>query len=176
MKIVVGSKNEAKVLAVKHGVACYWPEAVVIGEDVPSGVRPQPLGHEETLQGALNRARAAKALHGASLGIGLEGGVVEIHGWPIMMSYVAVTDGLREVVVPVTGTPLPMGWGEALAKGAELRPFVIESGLPYDHKGGVIGTLTGGQMTRDEMFSYGVRTALVPWVNPSAYAEQAAAA
>lgn len=173
--IIVGSKNAAKIAAVQQGVAVYWPTAQVTGEDVPSGVSAQPLGHEETLTGALNRARAAKAL-GADLGVGLEGGVVTIHGTPIMMSYVAITDGTREVVVPVTGMPLPQAWGEALAKGAELRPFVIASGLPYKHETGVCGTLTNDMLTRDGMFAYGVKSALVPWVNPSVYAEPLAAA
>lgn len=166
--IIVGSKNAAKIAAVQQGVGVYWPDATVTGEDVPSGVSNQPLGHEETLTGALNRARAAKAL-GADLGVGLEGGVVDIHGTPIMMSYVAITDGVRDVVVPVTGTPLPKSWGKALKDGAELRPFVIASGLPYDYKSGVIGTLTNNKLSRDAMFAYGVQTALVPWVNPAAY-------
>jgi inosine/xanthosine triphosphatase len=167
-RVIVGSKNAAKVRAVELGVRAYWPQAVVEGFEVESGVGAQPLGHEETLQGALNRARAAQKL-GGELGFGLEGGVVEIHNVPIMMSYVAVTDGRREIAVPVTGTPLPRAWGEALKNGAELRPFVVEAGLPYDYKGGVIGTLTNGLLTRDEMFAFAVKTALVPWVNPSPY-------
>ena len=61
MKIALGSLNAAKLAAVKQGVAVYWPEAEVVGHDVPSGVRPQPLGHEEIILGALNRARAALA-------------------------------------------------------------------------------------------------------------------
>ncbi|HEX2858889.1 MAG TPA: inosine/xanthosine triphosphatase [Alphaproteobacteria bacterium] len=174
MKIILGSQNAAKLKAVEDGVKAYWPEAVVTGHDVPSGVPAQPLGHEQTLQGALNRARAAHAL-GADLGIGLEGGVVGIHGTPIMMSYVAVTDGTREVVVPVTGMPLPHSWGQALEKGAELRPFVMQAGLPYDYKSGVVGTLTNNQMSRDELFAVGVKTALVPWANPAAFGETAAA-
>lgn len=173
--VIVGSKNAAKVAAVQQGVGLYWPGVTVRGEDVASGVSNQPLGHEETLTGALNRARAAKAL-GADLGVGLEGGVVEIHGTPVMMGYVAVTDGQREVVVPTNGTPLPQSWGKALADGAELRPYVIEAGLPYDYATGVIGTLTNGKVRRDQGFALALQSALVPWVNGSAYAGDTAAA
>lgn len=171
--VIVGSKNAAKIAAVQQGIGLYWPDAVVHGEDVASGVSNQPLGHEETLTGALNRARAAQAL-GADLGVGLEGGVVEIHGTPVMMGYVAVTDGTREVVVPTNGTPLPQSWGKALAEGAELRPFVIAAGLPYDYKTGVIGTLTNGKLSRDQGFALALQSALVPWVNSAAYADDSA--
>ena len=174
MKVFVGSKNAAKVAATEMGVKTYWADAVVEGHDVPSGVSAQPLGHEETLQGALNRARAAKAL-GADLGVGLEGGVVEIAGHAVMMGYVAVTDGEREYVVPTNGTPLPRVWGDALAAGAELRPYVLEAGLPYDYKQGVIGLLTGSKVTRDEGFGLALKTALVPWVNDSVYEADMAA-
>ena len=39
-----------------------------------SGVSPQPFSDEETIQGAINRARAAVKETGADIGIGLEGG------------------------------------------------------------------------------------------------------
>jgi inosine/xanthosine triphosphatase len=176
MKIIVGSKNAAKVKAVQDGARVYWPEAVVEGYDVASGVSAQPLSNEETMQGALNRARAAHAL-GADLGIGLEAGVVDVNGGPIMMGYVGITDGVREVVVPSVGTPLPHSWGEAMKNGGELRPHVIAAGLPYDYTKGVLGLLTDGKVMRDEGFGMAVKTALVPWVNPAAFgAEEEAAA
>lgn len=174
MRVMVGSKNSAKVAAVEQAVAAYWPDARVEGMETDSGVSNQPIGDEETMTGALNRARAALAT-GAELGVGLEGGVAKYHNQWVMMSYVAITDGAREVAVPVTGTPLPHAWGEALQAGAELRPLVIESGLPYDYKAGVIGLLTNGQLMRDTMFCHGVMTALAPWLNPDAYTTQAAA-
>lgn len=168
MKIMVGSKNSAKVAAVELGVHSYWPEAVVESMETDSGVSAQPIGLDETREGALNRARAAHAA-GADLGVGLEGGVVEFGDEWIMMSFVAIYDGERAVAVPVTGTPLPHHWGEALRNGAELRPYVLEAGLPYDYKQGVIGLLTKGLLHRDEMFAMGVKTALAPWVLPEAY-------
>jgi inosine/xanthosine triphosphatase len=173
MKVIVGSKNAAKVKAVEMGVHTYWPEAVVEGRDVASGVSAQPLSDDETQRGALNRARAAHAL-GADFGVGLEGGVVESHGACLLISYVAVTDGKREVVVPATALPLPQAWGEALKQGAELRPLVVGMGLPYDYKTGVTGTLSLNNMSRDDLFAYGVKAALIPWVNPAAFAEDAA--
>jgi inosine/xanthosine triphosphatase len=171
-RLSVGSKNPAKVDAVRAAARHYWGEAAqVVGHDVPSGVRAQPLGHEETQQGALTRARGALAAEpGALLGLGLEGGVVVIAGQPVMMAYVAITDGVRDVVVPSVGTPLPLAWAEALEQGAELRPFVQAAGHAYDYKQGVVGLLTNGALQRDDTFRAAVTTGLAPWVNPALYA------
>jgi inosine/xanthosine triphosphatase len=170
-RLAVGSKNVAKVQAVLAAARHYWGEAAqVVGREVPSGVRAQPLGHEETQAGALARARGALQLEpGAALGLGLEGGVVALLGRPVMMGYVAITDGAREVVVPTVGTPLPPAWARALEEGAELRPFVQAAGLPYDYHQGVVGLLTRGALQRDDTFRAAVLTGLSPWVNPAPY-------
>lgn len=169
MKIIVGSKNVAKIAAVEKGAGAYWPQAAVSGEDVESGVSAQPIGLDETREGALNRARAAKAL-GGDLGVGLEGGVIKLGSDWMMFGFVAITDGSREVAVTTAGTPLPHAWGEAMAAGGELRPYVLAAGLPYDYKKGVVGLLTNDVVSRDDGFAGAVKTALAPWIKPEAYA------
>ncbi|MCA3243891.1 MAG: DUF84 family protein [Alphaproteobacteria bacterium] len=167
-QIKVGSTNEAKVKAVMAGVRTYWPEAQIDGASVQSGVPDQPIGIEQTMQGALNRARAAKAA-GADLGVGLEGGVMKLNNQWVMMGFVAVTDGEREVTVPTAGTPLPRAWGQAMLAGGELRPHVLAAGLPYDYAKGVVGILTNDAVKRDEGFAQALKCALAPWVNPTVY-------
>ncbi len=167
--IMVGSTNSAKVSAVMQGVQAYWPEANVTGAEVSSGVPSQPIGLEQTMQGAINRARAAKLEGGADLGVGLEGGVMKIGGNWIMFSFVAVTDGTKEIAIPTTGTPLPRSWGQAMIAGGELRPHVQSLGLEYDYAKGVNAILTNDIVKRDEMFALAVKNALAPWVNPEVY-------
>lgn len=84
LRIAVGSKNPVKVNAVKCGVerALNGVSLSVLGLEAPSGVSEQPMGDEETLQGAINRAKNAYALYTESNGgstpdfsVGLEGGV-----------------------------------------------------------------------------------------------------
>lgn len=53
LKIYVGSKNPTKVDSVKR----VFPEAEVVGMEVESKVAAQPFSDEETLEGAVNRAR-----------------------------------------------------------------------------------------------------------------------
>ena len=174
--IAVGSKNVAKLAAVSKTCVAYWGEGVSVdGFDVPSGVPAMPLTHQEMIDGAVNRAKAAlDESPSAQLGIGLEGGVADFDGVSMMMGYVSVTDGQKTVTVPTVGTPLPAPWAKALAEGAELRPFVIASGLEYDYTLGVVGLLTKGTVQRDEGFGMAVKTALVPWVNAGLYESDAA--
>ena len=170
--IAVGSKSPPKITAVTNAARTYWGESVTISAtEVPSNVPAQPLGHEETQQGAINRARAVlTATPGATLGIGLEGGVVDMAGNPVLMGYCAITDGMRTVVVPSAGIPLPHAWGEALKNGAELRPLLQAAGLMHQNDtDGTSGLLTNGAYKRDAMFTACVLTALAPWVNPVAY-------
>jgi non-canonical (house-cleaning) NTP pyrophosphatase len=104
--------------------------------------------------------------------------VVELHGWTVMMSYVAVVDANgREVVVPSTGLPLPHRWGQALWAGAELGPLVKTLKVPDSYSGdrsGVLALLTKGLLTRDQVTANTVITALVPWVQVAAFAEEPA--
>ena len=53
-----------------------WKDAEITSLSVPSGVSAQPFSDEETMQGAINRAKRALE-EGAPIGIGLEGGVMK---------------------------------------------------------------------------------------------------
>jgi inosine/xanthosine triphosphatase len=174
MKIIVGSKNTAKVGAVKLGAGAYWPDVDVVGVEIESGVPGQPVGWDEMLSGAVNRARGAyeagKA-EGADLGVGLEGGVVEMAGRTVLCNVVAVYDGVRDSVVPGTGTPLPDSWGKALAEGKELGPLLAEKFKDYKRHIGAMPFVTNGVVLREEVFAAAVKGALAPWVNPGAYEE-----
>ena len=56
MKIAIGTKNPTKVNAVKK---VFGDTFTYVEVAVQSGVSPQPFSDEETIQGAVNRARAA---------------------------------------------------------------------------------------------------------------------
>jgi inosine/xanthosine triphosphatase len=55
----VGSLNAPKLEAVRQALAPYAPKARVEGVGVPSGVSEQPIGYDEIVAGARNRARRA---------------------------------------------------------------------------------------------------------------------
>lgn len=95
--VVVGSTNPAKLEPVRLVFAEIFPELEICGVDVPSGVRDQPIGYEETVLGAENRARAALARPGAGWGLGLEAGVeFNAYGsWLFNIAVVLRSDGRR---------------------------------------------------------------------------------
>ena len=90
MHIFVGSHNPVKINSVINASSESWPDVVVEGFDVPSGIAEQPIGDKVTKTGAINRAKAVLAeglkkyevegFEFASdevLGVGLEGGVFD---------------------------------------------------------------------------------------------------
>jgi len=91
MKAAVGSTNPVKIaaaLAVLRRV--YGDDVSVEAVAVESGVPHQPWGNEETLRGALNRAHAAQRMSGATLGVGFEGGLLEVQGRVFTCAWCAV--------------------------------------------------------------------------------------
>mmetsp|Transcript_30432 Transcript_30432/g.33998 ORF Transcript_30432/g.33998 Transcript_30432/m.33998 type:complete len:265 (-) Transcript_30432:49-843(-) len=72
--IVLGSASYIK----KEAVTRAWPFASVQALHIPSGVRPQPIGKNETKKGAMNRAYGAKRKkRQANYWIGIENGMWE---------------------------------------------------------------------------------------------------
>lgn len=180
--IAVGSTNPVKVEAVQAVMAAVFPGLAVVGVDVPSGVRSQPIGDAETRAGAVNRARAALgAVAGARFGAGLEGGVDFIGGMPYVMGWAAIVgaDGETSVARGLT-LPLPPSLAVELRAGAELGPLMDRlSGLSdTKRKSGAIGILTGGIFTRRQSWEAVVAAAMAPFLRPEWYMgpERAAAA
>lgn len=171
MKVVVGSKNAAKMSAVENGCKAYWPDIEMLGVDVASGVRDQPIGLDETVQGAVNRAKAAfAAAEAVDLAFGLEGGVMEIAGRMVLFGVAAVFDGKEVAAAQTGGVPLPDTWAEALKNGEELGPFMAKIFKDYNRKIGAMPFLTRGVILREDEFTVAVKGALAPWVTPEAFA------
>ena len=76
VKIALGSSNDDKANILKETFAdLFKKEIKVIKVSVASKISDQPIGERETLQGAINRARAAFAKQpGVCFAVGLEGG------------------------------------------------------------------------------------------------------
>jgi inosine/xanthosine triphosphatase len=171
-KVAVGSRNPAKLQAVRQALQSVWPEAVIEGVDVPSGVSAMPLSDEECLRGARNRAVAARQALSAGIGIGLEGGVSQEGAGLMLMGWVAVSaaDG-REGIAGTARLPLPQPIAERVLAGRELGPLMDEllGEHKSNHRGGAIGALTGGKVLRSEAFTMAILYALAPFLKPEFY-------
>ena len=76
LKITVGSMSKHKLEAVRQACKELGLEAEVIGIAAISGQNAQPVGFNETLQGAIARVRAAHAHDPGSIAIGIESGIL----------------------------------------------------------------------------------------------------
>ncbi len=176
--IAVGSKNQAKNLAVETAFKKAFPdyEIKTQGFDVESGIADQPTTDEESIQGALNRAHSALAqLATAQYGVGLEGNTVSIagrmylHGWVAIVEKGAPVEGIGHS----SGLELPEYLKKGIEAGKELGPMFQEMLGDDDntirHTQGTNGVLSGGLYTREQEFIDATTVALARFVKPDLY-------
>ncbi|MGD8245104.1 MAG: inosine/xanthosine triphosphatase [Anaerolineae bacterium] len=175
MKAVVGSRNPVKIAAARAVLRRVYGEAVCVEScRVESGVSLQPWGDAETLRGAQNRAEAALRVAGATLGIGFEGGLVEVNGRVFTCAWCAVTrdDG----AIGMAGGAhllLPPNVAASVRAGSELGPTIDSlTGLHNTKQNqGAIGILTDGHLDRQSAYEHLLTLALAPLLTPEYYDE-----
>lgn len=185
-RVRVGTTSEPKLAAVRSTLAAFAPDAQVEGVAVPSGVPEQPVGFEEIVRGARNRAARASETTACDLGIGLEDGLVALPVYGVEGEFehlnigcAAITDGERvaigfsaafaypaECSLPAVRDREPIGqlfdrmW--ARRRGEPLVP-------PPGRIVGNVEKLTLGVLPRDEYARHAMLCALVPFLNPDLY-------
>ena len=178
MKINVGSQNPAKVEAIREILKEYamFVEAEVNPVNASSDVSEQPKSLDETIKGAINRAKSAFA-QGADLGIGIESGLMAVPytktGYMDLCAC-AIYDG-RQV---------HLGLSSAFEFPKEVTRIILEqevdaneaayrAGLTKEQKigssEGIIGIVTKGRVTRKEYTKQAIRMALIHLENPEIY-------
>lgn len=180
LRAVVGSRNPVKIAAARAVLERAWPGAVVDGVQVPSDVPDQPWGDDETIRGATTRARLAlAAVPEATLGVGIEGGCVELPDGSVRTCAWAVAvhrDG-------TTGTggslamPLPPAVATLLREGVELGHAMdrVSGAHNTKHGAGAVGILTAGLVDRQAAYEVLVTYALAPLLASAYWAEAPAA-
>ncbi len=179
MQIVVASLNPVKIECARRGFAKMFPGQAfeVRGIDAPSGVSVQPVGSEETLQGALNRARGARGLKpDADYWVGVEGGVenvgreMAVFAWVVVLSRERCGKGR-------TGTFfLPQAVAELVRQGLELGEADdrVFGRVNSKQANGAIGLLTDDVIDRTSYYEPAVIMALIPFKHPQLYADNPA--
>jgi len=156
MKVAVGSKNQTKVGAVQE----VWKEVSITSVSVPSGVAAQPFSDEETMQGAINRAKRALEEKQADIGIGLEGGVMKTEQGLFMCNWGALATSAGKVFVAGGARiMLPDDFLSPLEDGKELsevmEAFVKQKDI-RSHEG-AIGIFTDHYVDRTQLFVHVVK-------------------
>jgi inosine/xanthosine triphosphatase len=171
--IAVGSTNPVKCGAVRAVLSALAPNARVEGVAVASGVADQPFGDDETIRGALTRARAARDALGAELGVGIEGGVVEApDGSMRTCAWAAIVGAQGKTGIGGSlAMPLPHAVAAMVRDGVELGHAMdrLVSERNTKHGKGAVGILTAGLVDRQRAYEVLVTYALAPFLTPQLF-------
>ena len=166
--VAVGTSNNGKIDALKTSLKRWNRDHLaVVSTPVPSGVSDQPLGVEETLLGAKNRAKRAleKCEERCTFGAGIESGVLLLKtgGQDKILDFCAVAlydgkkyhiglSGFWELPSRVAAEFLKLGYNAAFKAG----------GVEPDDRGlGVLGYLSNGRLSRPSQTSEAIEYALL---------------
>lgn len=154
MKIAIGTKNPTKVNAVKDAFMKYI-DGEFIPTNVPSNVAAQPLTDNETLTGAINRAKNALKAEDANVGVGLEGGLIKTDLGYFLCNWGAiVTNHIDPIVAGGARIVIPNEIGDLVFSGKELGDvmdmYVKKHNVRQNE--GAIGIFTNGVVDRTNMF------------------------
>ncbi|HEY4694760.1 MAG TPA: inosine/xanthosine triphosphatase [Candidatus Nanoarchaeia archaeon] len=159
MKVVVGSKNAAKIRAAEIALKRIFSEVEVEGVEVVSGVDGQPKSDQDGITGAINRARAALQKTGADYAIGMEGAISKVNGRWFESGWVAVINKEGKVGLGSSARfEISKKVAQELLNGRELRHTIIDMTGDQEiyQKEGAMGMITNGHLPRDLAYSHGV--------------------
>lgn len=179
MQIFVGSENPVKINSVILAASEQWPDVVVHGFSVPSGISEQPRTDDETRAGAENRAekalevgiktlkKDAKGKAQTFLGVGMEGGVfLNENGELWSTVWVTVIDADRKSF-SVNGArfKVPDAIAQPILAGGEMGPVVgsFFKDSKLKQKQGAIGVITEGFVDRTEEYAGLAKLAIGLW-------------
>lgn len=173
-RIVVASRNPAKIRAALAGFMQMFPEInwETEGVEVASGVKDQPMSDQETLTGALNRARNAQSLQPeADFWVGMEGGIeltdrgMEAFAWMVVVSRRGVGKSRT------ASFQLPPKVAALVQEGYELGEAddMVFGKVNSKQHNGAVGLLTGDVIDRSGLYAQAVVLALVPHKNEALY-------
>ena len=169
MIINIGSTNQVKVNALKETLVNYnkFKESKVLSLSVKSNVDEQPKSMDETIKGAINRAKAS--FKGCDLSFGIEDGLMEV---PYTKSnymnicVCAIYDG-EEIHLGTSGLhEYPKEITELIfEKNYDLNQAFLEKGLTdkprIGSEEGAIGIISKGILPRKEYTKQAIVMALI---------------
>ena len=170
LKINVGSKNKAKVEAVAETVHEYphLHEAIVNGVEASSGVSDQPITLDETVLGAMNRARGAFV--DCDYSIGLESGLMAVKGTKsgyMDVCVCAIYDGKEFHLGLSSAWEFPdkriikTMFDEGLDMSQAINKFGLTNNPKIGSEQGAIGIMTKGRIDRKAYTRQALQMALI---------------
>lgn len=173
MQVTVGSKNPVKLQATKNIMEKIYPKLTLRAVDVDSGVPDQPFGLDQTIQGAINRAKNAFTSD-IDLSVGIESGLMEtahsLTGY-LDLQWCAIYDGKKITLGVSAGFEYPPMVIKEVLKGNEVGEIMdrVTGVNDLGEKAGAVSYLTRGMLDRTENTEQCVLMAMVPRLNQEVY-------
>jgi inosine/xanthosine triphosphatase len=185
--IALGSDRAAKIMAVRASVVRVaaidpgWANANVVARRVETSIPAMPLTDWQLMQGARERALAARdSLQSrrleADIYVGLEGGFhsVSIEGeWhTFLRGWAYATDGERGAFGAAPSISVPHHIVKGVVEGRRELGMVIDEvagGRDIRSKQGAWGVLSRDLVTRSMSFEIALIAAFAPFYNPKLY-------
>jgi inosine/xanthosine triphosphatase len=165
IKVAIGSHNPAKIEAVQMAFQPYGYQITPVKAE--SAVSEQPFSDEETINGALNRAKnCLEILSSADIAIGLEGGVTKTPYGLMLCNWGAlVTRDGQFFIAGGARIPLPKEVADRVLQGEELGPVMdyFTQKQNIRKKEGAIGVFTNDHITRAQMFEHIMKMLIGQW-------------
>jgi len=173
-KIIIASKNPVKIKATKMAFEKVFPREnfKFEGVSVSSNVSNQPIGDEETMVGASNRAEnAMNFIPDADYWVGIEGGVEKTKHGVGSFSWVVIRSKKKKGKAKGNIFFLPKKVVELIDQGKELGDAddIVFGDNNSKQKNGSVGILTGNIINRTDYYYTTLVLALIPFKNPSLY-------
>ncbi len=173
MKVVVGSKNPVKKQATKNVLGKIYEELIVRSVEVDSGIPNQPIGIEQTIEGAINRAKKPYS-SSYDLSVGIESGLLEvphsITGY-LDLQWCAIFDGEKITLGVSAGFEYPPLIIEKVMEGMEVGDVMDQlTGVDdLGEKMGAVSYLSRGMLDRTGNTEQCVLMAMIPRMNEEVY-------
>ncbi len=169
MIINIGSKNLVKIDALKEILIDYprLKDAEVFPLEAGSGVADQPKSLDETISGAMNRAKSA--FQNCDYSVGIESGLMKVpktNTGYMDVSACAIFNGQEYFLGLSSAWEPPKKVVEfMIQEGMDMNDAAYKAGLTDNLKigsaEGLIGIVSKGLLTRKEYTKEAIRTALI---------------
>ncbi len=165
--VVVATRNPAKLSAVTDAFEKVLGHGSIqiTGIAADSGVAAQPMTERETWQGADNRLAAIRReIPAADYWLSIEAGVDKTQAF----AWIIIENKTQRSEARSASFMLPPRILAQLNQGAELGPLMSQlTGIDnIKHKGGAIGAITSGHLTRASVYQQAIVLAISSLIHP----------
>jgi inosine/xanthosine triphosphatase len=173
LKVVVGSKNPVKLNATKNVLERIYDDLTISSVNADSEVPDQPFGLDQTVDGAVNRAKNAYSDE-YDLSVGIESGLIEVPktltGF-IDIQWCAIFDGRNITIGASSGFEYPPSVIKQVLAGVEVGEVMDQvTGVDdLGQKKGAVSHLSHGMLNRTQNTEECVLTAMIPRMNRETY-------